>query len=92
MPKTYSIAQARHDFAAIVHELERYPLIQLTRRGEPVAVLLSLREYERLQRARRGFWEAYVAFRPTADLRRLAIDARVFHNVRDSSPGREVRW
>lgn len=92
MPKTYSIAQARHDLAAIVHELERHPLIQLTRRGQPVAVLLSMREYEHLQRTRVSFWEAYHAFRSSTDLKHLAIDARAFENVRDRSTGREVRW
>jgi prevent-host-death family protein len=39
MPKTYSIAEARHNLAAIVHEAERQSPVALTRRGEPVAVL-----------------------------------------------------
>ncbi len=48
MSKRYTIAEARHNLAAIVHELERRAHIELTRRGEPVAVLLSMREYRRL--------------------------------------------
>jgi prevent-host-death family protein len=48
MCRRYSIAEARHDLAAIVHELEGRDLIELTRRGEPVAVMLSLKEYRRL--------------------------------------------
>ena len=39
----YTIAEARHNLAAIVHELEDKEQIELTRRGEPVAVLLSQR-------------------------------------------------
>jgi hypothetical protein len=42
MPKRYSIAQARHDPAAIVHELEQQSTIELTRRGEPVTVCMTL--------------------------------------------------
>ncbi len=48
MLKKYSIAEARHDLAAIVKELEQQPAIQITRRGQPVAVLVSAREFERL--------------------------------------------
>ena len=44
MPKSFSIAEARHNLAAVVHELDRKPRIQFTRRGKPVAVLLSIRE------------------------------------------------
>jgi antitoxin Phd len=52
MPKTYSIAEARHNLAAIVHEAERQSPVALTRRGEPVAVLLSIQEYQPLARER----------------------------------------
>jgi len=41
--QSFSIAEARHDLAAVVHQLEHQPHIQLTRRGKPVAVLMSLR-------------------------------------------------
>ena len=90
MEKTFSIAEARHNLAALVHELEHRPRIQLTRRGKTVAVLLSVREYQRLTAAH--FWEAYTAFRTTTDLAQLDIDPAVFKGVRDQSPGREVRW
>lgn len=89
MHKRYSIAEARHDLAAIVHELEQEPTIELTRRGEPVAVLLSLAEYRRLLTRQGDFWDAYTAFRAeqapeNADL------AALLHTARDRSPGREV--
>ncbi len=91
MSRRYSIAEARHDLAAIVHELEGCDLIELTRRGEPVAVMLSLREYRRLTAGKEKFWEAYLAFRETVDLSLLVIEPEVFGEVRDPSPGREVR-
>lgn len=53
MDKDYSIAQARHDLPAIVHEVERNGRARITRRGRPVAVVLSIAEFERLLSARR---------------------------------------
>lgn len=91
MSRRYSIADARHDLAAIVHELEDRDLIELTRRGEPVAVMLSLREYRRLAAGREKFSDAYRAFREAHDLGRLGIGPEIFEDVRDPSPGREVR-
>ena len=90
MHKRYSIAEARHSLAAIVHELEAEPVIELTRRGTPVAVLLSLDAYRQLQGAPRSFWEAYSAYRATVDPAALGSEPDAFDAVRDSSPGREV--
>jgi len=53
MDKDYSIAQARHDLSAIVREIERTGRARITRRGRPVAVVLSIAEFERLLSARR---------------------------------------
>jgi prevent-host-death family protein len=92
MPKSYSIAEARHNLAALVHELEHKSLIALTRRGEPVAMLLSIEEYQRLLAKKTNFWDAYIAFRDEVDLSQLNIEPEVFDEVRDHSPGREVNW
>ena len=91
MSQRYSIAEARHNLAAIVHELERKAFVELTRRGEPVAVLLSVREYRRLTTPPGRFWEAYEAFQETVDLQQLNIEPAVFEGLRDPSPGREAR-
>jgi antitoxin Phd len=57
--KQYSIAEARDRLPALVHEVEENGPVELTRRGKPVAVVLSMQEYERLQPRRVGFWENY---------------------------------
>ena len=90
MPKTYSIAEARHNLAAIVHEAERQSPVALTRRGEPVAFLLSVQEYQRLLGKETHFWEAYTSFRNSVDLTQLDIESKLFHDLRDSASGREV--
>jgi prevent-host-death family protein len=92
MARRYSIAEARHGLAAIVHGLEDGGLVELTRRGEAVAVMLSVGEYRRLVEGKRDFWEAYEEFRRRADLSRLGIvPEEIFEGVRDPSPGREAR-
>lgn len=90
MIKEYSIAEARDQLAAIVHDLKTTPSIQLTRRGKPVAMLLAIEEYQRLAAGRTDFWENYVAFRAAFDLQGLNIAPSVFEGLRDPSSGREV--
>ena len=90
MSRSYSIAEARDNFAAIVRDVEQDSPIELTRRGEPVAVLLSIEEYRRLLAGRKRFWEAYSEFRDEVDLRRLNIEPEIFEDLRDVSPGRET--
>ncbi len=92
MSRSYSIAEARDNFAAIVRDVEQDSAIELTRRGEPVAVLLSIEEYRRLLAGRKNFWDAYSEFRDEVDLRRLNIEPGIFEGLRDVSPGRKTSW
>ena len=92
MLKQYSIAEARNHFTALVRAVERESAIELTRRGKPVAVMLSIQEYKRLLVRQAGFWEAYSAFREQVNLEELGIEPDTFAGLRDRSPGREVRW
>ncbi len=92
MSRSYTIAQARNHFASIVHEVEKAAPVEVTRRGEPVAVVLSVQTYRRLLAARTDFWDSYESYRQRVDLSRLAIEPQVFEGVRDGSPGREVTW
>ncbi len=92
MERQYSIAQARDHLAGIVHEVERGSPVELTRRGKPVAVILSLHEYRRLaSEKKRDFWEAVEEFRRSVDPRDLE-GPDPFEGVRDRSPGREFEW
>ena len=88
MSKQYSIAEARHDFAAIVHEAETEGPIEFTRRGRPVAVLLALDDYKRLAQKDFDFRAAYEQFRASADFEALDIGPEIF-DVREHTSGRE---
>ena len=87
MVKTYSITEARDNLSGLVHEVEAGIRVELTRRGKPVAVLLSSEEYERLANGRRSFWESYAELRREFDLAELGIDPdEIFGGLRDTSP------
>ena len=67
------------------------PTTCVERRGEPVAVLIGRRQYERLTLKYRGFSEAYEDFTREFDLDELAINPdKLFAGARDDSHGREV--
>lgn len=83
-----TISEAKNKLPAIVHQVEKGPSVTLTRHGRPVAVLLSIREYETLNRSRPGFWDVVTEFREQNKDRLLSGDE--FENLRDRSPGREV--
>ena len=92
MDKQYPIGRARDHLPEIVHEVERGSAVELTRRGKPVAVILSVQDYQRLSSGRPDFWEAFEAFRQSVDLRDLDVQPDTFDGVRDTSPGREFSW
>ena len=88
MENQYTISEAKNRLPAIVHSVEKGPSVKLTRRGRPVAVLLSIKEYEALCRERIGFWDALAAFRKGNNISDLS-DIE-FETLRDRSVGREV--
>ena len=93
MPKTYSIAEAKSLLGRVVNEAESEEPVELTRRGRPVAMVVSLADYQKLKAPRRSFWEAICAFRSQQDMADLDIDTdEIFGDVRDASPGKEFSW
>jgi antitoxin Phd len=89
--KQYSIAQARDHLPGIVHEVERGAPVELTRRGKPVAVILSLQDYRRLSAGKVGFWEALEKLRHSPDFEGIEPEEWL-EGVRDRSPGRPFEW
>lgn len=59
MNDAYSIAAAKNNLSGLVHEAEQGHPVRLTRRGKPVAVLISTEQYERLSKPRKKIeWRA----------------------------------
>jgi prevent-host-death family protein len=90
MSKEYSVAEARKNLPAVLDEVASGAAVQLTRRGRPIAVLVSVDEYEKLKAGRTTFAEAYGKFRKEHPETGKGISASYFRKLRDRSPGRKV--
>ena len=92
MADKHSIAEARRNLPRLVRQAEKGMAVELTRRGEPVAVLIGWRRFERLASNRRSFVAAYQDFTKESDLAKLAIDPdELFAKTREETLGRDVR-
>ncbi len=90
MSKRYSIAEARANLPTIVDEVEVGKPVELTRRGKPVAVVLSTEQYERLTSVRSAFGDAYRTFCAKFDLDDVGLDSGFVADLRDRGAGRKV--
>lgn len=90
MSQRYSIADARISLPTIVNQVEAGQRVELTRRGKPVAVVVSLREFEQLRSERPGFRHAYREFLTKYSPNAIGLDAGFASSLRDTSPGRKV--
>jgi prevent-host-death family protein len=90
MTRTYSVAEARSSLPAIIDQAESGLDVELTRRGKPVAVVISLREFERLRGDRPRFGAAYRTFLETHPLKEVGVDDDYFASGRERGSGREV--
>jgi prevent-host-death family protein len=75
----------------VVHEAEDSGEVRLTRRVKPVAVVLSIAEFQRLQEAsRRTVWS--VVEQARAELAETTPAPGELDGVRSTEPGRDVQW
>jgi len=90
MSQRYSIAEARIRLPSIIDQAEAGVEVELTRRGQPVAVLVSRREFERLRGTRVHFGDAYKKFLETHSLREIGVEDDFAASTRDRATGRKV--
>jgi prevent-host-death family protein len=94
MSRRYSVAEAKNQLPALVHAAEEGEPIEITRHGEPVAVVLSIAEYQLLRRNSPDLMERYRAWRerwkdvPMTD---EEID-EIFLRRDNDEPSRKVEW
>lgn len=91
MAQRYSVAEARIHLPAILVQAEAGEAVELTRRGRPVAVVLSCEAFERLRSERPRFGDAYRAFLERFPLGEVGLERDFAASVRDRSPGRQVK-
>jgi prevent-host-death family protein len=85
MDKTYSIAEARNDLSGVVREAEAGRPVTLSRRGKPVAVVVSAEDYARFSPRRPSLAEAVDRFRRD---NAVALDDEEWLAPRDRASGR----
>ncbi len=90
MSRQYSIAEARSNLPTIVDQAEAGQEIELTRRGKPVAVVVSLREFERLRGERVLFGDTYKRFLKAHRLGDVGCDEGFFDSHRSKDAGRRI--
>ena len=90
MAKRYSVADARARLPDILIDVQAGEEVQLTRRGQPVAVVLSHQTYEILRGHRTSFGEAYREFIGRHSPAEIGVEPDFFDLIRDRRPGRRV--
>jgi prevent-host-death family protein len=91
MSKSYSMAQARANLPDLVDEVATGVDVALTRRGKPIAVVLSVEQYEMLQGKHLGFGPAYRNFLKKHPVKEVGTDGGFWKGVRDRTTGRAVK-
>jgi prevent-host-death family protein len=92
MEEQYTIVDAKNKLPSLIHSVETGQAVKLTRHGRPVAVLLSIKDYEKLSRKRGGYWRALTFLRGRMERERIFSESGDFERLRDSTSGREVEF
>jgi len=89
-----SIAEAKTQFTRLVSRAELGEAVHITRRGKPVAVLLSEAEYARLCQgeAHRGFWDLIVEMRNDPAFEPIEWSLEDVSACRDRRPTQAFAW
>lgn len=89
-----SIAQAKDQFTRLVHQAEQGEAVQITRRGKPVAVLVSAAEYQRLHSGpeRRSFWDLITEMRAAPTFEPVDWPLEEVNAWRDRRPAPDFAW
>ena len=89
-----SVADAKNNLPKLLHRVEQGAAVHITRRGKPVAVLVSEAEYARLtvNKQQRGFWEHIVEMRTKPDFEAVNLGVDEVASWRDHSAGRTFQW
>ena len=89
MEKIFSIAKAKDKLPSIIHEVEDGASVRLTRYGRPVAIIMSIEEYEQSVVRENDFWDELMSFRNSLKKSGIMISDSDFEDLRDCSAGRD---
>ena len=90
MARRMTAAQVRKEWAKVLKSAQRGTPVEVTRNGEPVAVVLSIATYRAIEQARKETLSDVISrFRESVDPHDLE-GPDPWADVRDRSPGRDV--
>lgn len=91
MPR-YSVAKAKNQLPELLREVQKGKCVEITKHGEPVAVILSIGDYQQLLNKKKAssFMSKVAALRASNDFEGLTEDD--LKDIRDKSLGREVSF
>lgn len=89
-----SIAEAKTQLTRLIHQAEQGQAVHITRRGKPVAVLLSEDEYARLRKGQEGrnFGDLIAEMRADPAFEPVDWSKEEVDSWRDRRPAREFEW
>ncbi|HAP42587.1 MAG: hypothetical protein A2087_11270 [Spirochaetes bacterium GWD1_61_31] len=87
-----ALFEAKNRLTDLVRQTEHGPPIEITRHGQPVAMLMGIEQYRQVEARTRGFASALELFRADCAASLQAQDATdPFADLRDQTSGREPR-
>ena len=86
------MAEAKNKLPSIIREVEEGSIVEITRYGKAVAMVLSERDYRRMVESGQGFWASLGKVRSLISSEGIAIDESDLRNLRDPLPGRAFVW
>lgn len=81
-----SIADAKNQLPALIHQAEAGEPVTITRRGKPVAVVVSFEEYERVRTAKVSWMDQLDAWRASLPEGIEGLTEAELEAVRDREP------
>jgi len=89
-----SIAGAKAHLTRLIHQAESGEAIHITRRGKPVAVLVSEREYARLRQGkeRPDFWQLVAEMRSDPEFEAIDWASKEVDSWRDRRAAKDTEW
>ena len=92
MNRSVSVAEAKNKLPSILREVEEGSIVEITRYGKAVAMVLPERDYRRLVQNGQEFWASLGKVRNIISSECIVIDESDLNNLRDPSPGRGFGW
>lgn len=90
MVRHFSVAEARNRLTKLIHQAEEDGPVRISRRGKPVVVLVSERDYVKISGDASGFSEAAEAFRLSLSPEDLDGIGDALKGLRSKEHGRKV--